>query len=85
VAVLVEIDEEEDPPGLQDKVPVAVVVRYDIPHSLSTDTTGAAGTSLSADTGLAATLVHPLALVWVTVYVPAVVTVITDVVWAVLQ
>ena len=67
------------PPGLHNKVPRAVVDKIELPQLLVTLTTGAAGTDKGAATLEPARLVQPL-MVWVTVYVPAVVTVIGDVV-----
>src|SRR5213596_4001745 len=67
-------------PLLHNKEPVKdVAVNVELPQLFSTVTTGAAGINLGAATPLPGRLVHPVT-VCVTVYVPAVVTVIDEVV-----
>ena len=65
-------------PVLHSKVPAAVVDKVDDPQSLTTVTTGAAGVVFGAAVPLPDALVQPLT-VWVTVYVPALVTVMLGV------
>jgi hypothetical protein len=67
-------------PLLHNKEPVNdVAVNIELPQLFSTVTTGADGISLGAATPLPGRLVHPVT-VCVTEYVPAVVTVIDEVV-----
>jgi hypothetical protein len=83
-AVVTVID-DVDSPVLQSNVPVAAVVRVEVPSQLSvTDTTGAAGVVLGAAVPLPGRLVQPFTVV-VTVYDPAVETIIEDVVAPVLH
>ena len=78
------IEEIVAAPGLQSKLPVAVVDNTEFPQLLATDTTGATGVLLGEAELLPVTLVHPLT-VTVTLYVPATPTVIEGVVAPVLQ
>ena len=72
-------------PVLQSKVPVAAVESVEVPSQLSTTvTTGVAGVVLGAAVPLPGKLVQPFTVV-VTVYVPAVLTVIVVVVSPVLH
>ena len=67
-------------PSLHNKEPVnEPAVSVVLPQLSTTDTVGADGISFGAATPLPEGLVHPFT-VWVTVYVPAVVTVIVEVV-----
>ena len=67
-------------PVLHDNDPVTpVAVKTELPQLLLTDIPGAAGVGLGADVALAAGLEQPF-IACITVYVPAVVTVIDDVV-----
>jgi mannose/fructose/N-acetylgalactosamine-specific phosphotransferase system component IID len=67
-----------DSPVLHCSVPAAVVDKTDDPQSLTTVTTGAAGVVLGAAVPLPGALVQPLTVV-VTVYVPALLTVMLGV------
>ena len=70
---------------LHANVPVAVVVNLDVPLQLSTTTiTGVGGVVFGAAIAEPAALVHPFTVV-VTVYVPAVLTMMLDAVSPVLQ
>ena len=72
-------------PVLHDNDPVTpVAVKTELPQLLVTDIPGTAGVGLGADVALAAGLEQPF-IACVTVYVPAVVTVIDDVVAPLLQ
>ena len=65
-------------PLLHNKEPVNdVAANIELPQLSTTDTVGAAGIAFGAATPLPEKLVHPFT-VWVTVYVPAVVTVIDE-------
>ena len=66
-------------PLLHNNVPVAVVVKTELPQLFTTVTAGAVGAATGAATPLPATLVQPLTVL-VTVYVPGDVTVIEAVV-----
>ncbi len=67
-------------PLLHNKEPVKdVAVNVELPQLFTTVTTGADGIACGAATALPERLAHPFT-VWVTVYVPAVVTVIDEVV-----
>ena len=73
------IDDVVCPPGFHNKVPEAVVDNTELPQLFVTITTGVAGIVKGAAKAEPATLVQPPE-VCVTVYVPAFVTVIEDVV-----
>ena len=67
-------------PLFHNKEPVNdVAVNIELPQLSTTDTVGADGIAFGAATPLREGLVHPFT-VWVTVYVPAVATVIDEVV-----
>ena len=71
---------------LQSKLPVELVDKVEVPLQLSTTfTTGAEGVVFGAAVPVPAALVQPFTDVWMTLYVPAPVTVIEDVVSAVLH
>ena len=85
VPAMLTVIEDVDSPVLHSSVPVATVDKVDVLLQLSTTvTTGAAGVVFGAAVPLPAALVHPFTVV-VTVYVPAVPTVIEEVVAPVLH
>ena len=80
VPAVVTVIDEVVAPLLHNKEPVnEPAVNVELPQLSTTDTVGADGISFGAATPLREGLVHPFT-VWVTVYVPAVVTVIDEVV-----
>ena len=80
VPAVVTVIDEVVAPLLHNKEPVKdVAVNVELPQLSTTDTVGADGIAFGAATPLPGTLVHPFS-VCVTVYVPAVVTVIDEVV-----
>ena len=71
--------EEVVAPLLHNKDPVTLdAVNTELPQLFNTDTVGAGGKGFGADTPLPAGLVHPFAVVCVTVYVAAFATVIDE-------
>ena len=80
VPAVVTVIDEVVAPLLHNKEPVKdVAVNVELPQLSTTDTVGADGIAFGAATPLPGRLVHPFS-VCVTVYVPAVVTVIDEVV-----
>ena len=80
VPAVVTVIDEVVAPLLHNNEPVNdPAVNTELPQLFTTVTVGADGIAFGAATPLPAALVHPFT-VWVTVYVPAVVTVIDDVV-----